>query len=341
MNMIIRFGFVINLVLLSMTSQVFANESKTPLRILHVPSYHMSWDWNKDQFQGFKDGVGDLNVEYQVVELDTKRASDPSVIEKKVAEAKALVKSWKPDLLYTNDDNAQKYFAQSYINTELPIVFSAVNRPPSNYGFVKAKNVTGVMEYEHFIPTINLLRSISKDVKRIAVIIDSDPTWKGVVARTKENLKKIPDLQVTDWILVNTYSDYKEIITSLQDTTDAIALLGIFNLKDEKGNDVDYKKVLKWTADNSQLPDFSYWESRVDEGTLCAVAVSGYQQGHLAGEMARKILFKGVSPNDIPISSSDKGEPMVSLARAQKLGLNLDVQILLNSTVKKIFAWDE
>lgn len=324
--------------LLFSSAAVAANK---PLRILHVMSYHQGWVWNVDQLQGFKDGMGDLDVEYKVVELDTKRASAPAAIAAKVEQAEAIIKNWQPDLLYTNDDNAQKYVAQNHVGTALPIVFSGVNRDPSEYNFLGAKNVTGVMEYEHVVPSINLLRSITKDVKRIAVIIDSDPTWKGVVARIRAELEHVPDIEVTDWILIRTLDEYKETIEVLQKRVDAIALLGIFNIKDESGEDVDYETILKWTAENSQLPDFSFWESRVDRGTLSAVAVSGYEQGYLAGEMARQILHDKVSPSAISVRPSDKGQPMLSLARAKDLGLEIDVQTLLDNTVKKRYVWDE
>lgn len=309
-----------------------------PFRILHVMSYHQDWKWNIEQLKGFKEGVGDLNVEYKVIDLDTKN-EDEKTIKLKVQKAKNEIKTWQPNLLYTNDDNAQEYVAQHYINTSMPIVFSAVNHDPAEYGFDKATNVTGVMEYEHFIPTINLLRSLSGDIKKIAVIIDKDPTWIGVSERIREKLKIYKDIEVTEWILVKDYADYKANIKSLQNKVDAIALLGIFNLNNDLESVVDYTEVLEWTAKNSQLPDFSFWESRVDSGTLCAVAVSGYEQGLLAGKMARDILKNGTSPSDIPLQSSEKGEPMFSLPRSKALGLQVDVQLLLNNTVKKNYSW--
>jgi len=313
----------------------------TPLKILHVMSYHQDWVWNSQQLQGFKDGVGDLNVEYKVVALDTKRNSSPVAIQKKAAFAKKIISDWQPDLLYTNDDHAQKYVAQPYVGSSMPIVFSAVNRDPAEYDFVGAKNVTGVMEHEHFIPSINFLRQVAGEIKRIAVIIDDDPTWHGVTARMRGSLKQIKDLEVTDWILVSDFTQYKQTITDLQSRVDAIALLGVFNIKDDKGQDINYEEILKWTAENSQLPDFSFWESRVDNGTLSAVAVSGYEQGYMAGEMARRILKEGVSPDAIKMTPSVKGEPMMSMARAQALGLKVDVQVLLGNSVKKKYSWDE
>jgi ABC-type uncharacterized transport system substrate-binding protein len=332
----------ISLVLIVCTAFPLATIAEEPsYRILHVMSYHQSWKWNSEQLKGFKDGVGDLNVEYKIIELDTKRQSDPEEIAQKVNDAENIIKEWQPNLLYTNDDNAQKYVAEPYVNSSLPIVFSGVNRDPSEYGFIGAKNVTGVMEYEHFLPTLNYLRKITPDIQKLAVIVDSDPTWKGVMSRMRANLKHTDGVEVTDWLLVRTLDDYKSSIKELQDKVDAIALLGVFNIKDSAGNDVNYEELLQWTAENSNLPDFSFWESRVDRGTLCVVAVSGYEQGLIAGQMARKILKDKVSPGSIGISQSTKGQPMLNITRAKALGIKVDVNLLLESTVKQGYAWNK
>lgn len=321
------------------TQSALAN-AKQPFRILHVMSYHQEWQWNIDQLQGFKDGLGELPVEYKIVELDTKHLSDPKQIQKRADQAHQIVKEWQPDLLYTNDDNAQHYFAKDYAHSKLPIVFSAVNQHPREYGLSGAQNVTGVMEYEHFIPTINLLRTLSGDINKIAVFIDKDPTWGGVKERMLASVNEIDNLEITEWVLVDTYAEYQQKVLSLQDKVDAIALLGIFNLKSKYGHSMGYKEVLKWTVEHSQIPDFSFWESRVKAGTLCAVAISGYEQGLIAGQMARKILVDKVPPSDIKVQASLKGEPMLNLKRAQDLGITIDVQTLLNNNVKSNYQWD-
>ena len=314
--------------------------SQKAFRILHVMSYHSSWSWPRDQLRGFKTALAGLDVEYEVVELDTKRNSDDASIRSKAESAERIIAQWKPDLLYANDDNAQKYVSKFHVGSPLPIVFSAVNQDPSEYGFRGAQNVTGVLEHEHFVPTIKLLRQIAPHVRRIAVIVDSDPTWQGVVERMRRDLSQIDNLEITELALVTTLDEFKRVVHEAQGKVDAIAMLGVFNIKDENGSDVDYEEIQKWMTKHSTLPDFSFWRTRVERGTLCAVAVSGYEQGHLAGEMARKILLDGVTPGAIPIQPSTKGQPLISLARARDLGLKIDVEVLLNAEALKDYDWE-
>jgi ABC-type uncharacterized transport system substrate-binding protein len=122
---------------------------------------------------------------------------------------------------------------------------------------------------------------------------------------------------------------------------DAIALLGIFTYKDQLGNNVPYTEVLKWTAENSNLPDFSFWKDRIAYGTLCTVTVSGYEQGLAAGKIARGVLDGGRAPSSYTMKPTVKGEPVISLARAKKLGIKVKTSVLLSAEVIEKFQWEK
>lgn len=339
------FTFIILLCLLFTYNGIASDSPAEPkgkkIKILHIMSYHYPWKWTEDQLNGFKFALKDVDIEYKIFQMDTKRKSDEAWKQKVANEAIELIKNWKPDLVYTNDDVAQKYVVTKFVNHEIPFVFSGVNADPAEYGFVGSKNITGVLEQEHFIASVNLLKKIDPRVKKIAVILDDGPTWPGVTRRMKSKLNQIQDVEFIRWEVIKTFSQYKDTITSLQNEVDAIALLGIFTYKGIDGKNVEYTDVLKWTAENSRLPDFSFWADRISYGTLCTVTVSGYEQGLAAGKMARKILIDGDRPNSIPMVPTLKGEPVVSLARANKLGLTLETEILLFSQVIDKFNWEK
>jgi ABC-type uncharacterized transport system substrate-binding protein len=310
-------------------------------KVLHVMSYHADWAWNVDQFDGFKDALHGLDVEYRVVEMDTKHRSSPAWMEQVGRETRELIDTWQPDLVYTNDDDAQEHVTRYYVNADMPFVFSAVNADPETYGFVEATNVTGVLEREHFVETVHLLKEVAPDVREVAVIVDDDAMWDPVVARMQEQQELLPEVTFVSWDVILTFEEYKQRMTELQETADAVGLIGIFHFKDAHGENVDYRDVLKWTAENSSLPDFTFWRDRISYGTLCAVTVSGYEQGLAAGNMARGILVGGRSPSSYAIEPSARGEPVVSLARARELGISLTSDTLLASDVVQEFAWQE
>jgi ABC-type uncharacterized transport system substrate-binding protein len=319
----------------------YAAKPQKTYKILHIMSYHSPWRWTDGQFEGFKAGLGDLPAEFRVFQMDTKRNSAPSAIAKKAAQARQLIETWKPDLVYTSDDDVQEYVVRHYLNTDLPFVFSGVNKDPATYGFRGSRNVTGVIEQEHFAESLKLLRTVAPGIRRIAVVFDDAPMWEPVMTRTRELLRQMPDVQIVAWDTIRTWTEYQRRIRAYQTTADAIALIGVFNFRDAQGRNVPYQQVLRWTADNSRLPDLGFYVDRVHYGTLAAVTVSEREQGLAAGRIARAILKYDRQPSSFPIQPTVKGNPVVSLARANKLGLKVKSSVLLSAEVISKFDWDE
>lgn len=309
-------------------------------KILHIMSYHSPWKWTDDQLAGFKEALKDVDVEYKVFQMDTKRNSSKESKEIVGSQARELIESWKPDLVYTNDDNAQEYVVKYYINHDTPFVFSGVNADPGEYGFDGSLNIAGIIEQEHFVESIELLKMGVPDIRKIAIVLDEGSTWPGVVRRMKAKLEQLPDIEIVSWDVIHSFAQYKQKIRSYQDNVDAIGLLGIFTFKDDFGDNVPYQEVLKWTADNSQLPDFSFWKDRISHGTLCTVTVSGYEQGLAAGKIAHGILVDGRTPASFAMVPTVKGEAVISLARANRLGISFKSSILLSAEIIESFSWN-
>lgn len=314
---------------------------KRAFRILHIMSYHSPWRWTDWQLEGFKSGLGDVPAEFKVFQMDSKRNSDPAQLEQKAREASALIEEWRPDLVYTTDDDVQAYVVRHYIDSDIPFVFSGVNKPPQTYGFEGSRNITGVLEQEHFVESVKLLQAIVPGVKRLAVVFDEAPMWPQVQQRMRDRLRQLPGVEFAFWDTIKTFEEYKHRIAEYQDKVDALALIGVFNFKDGNGRNVPYEDVLRWTAEHSRLPDFSYWIDRVHYGTLASMTVSEREQGLAAGRIARAILVDGRSPSSIPMTPTVKGAPVISLARANKLGIKVKSGLLLSTEVVQRFEWEK
>jgi len=312
-----------------------------PFKILHVMSYHAPYEWTDELLRGFQEALADVDAEYNVFQMQTDLKSDE---ESKLAAGKAareLFESYKPDLVYTTDDNAQKYFAKYYINNSVPFVFAAVNSNAKDYGYVGSTNIAGVQEQEHILPSINFITKIKPSIKKITVITDSDATWPRVIDRIKAISKDLKDITITIVDPISKFADFKKKMIELQKTTDAICYLGVFRFQDEKGNNVPLIDVQKWIVENSKVPDFSFWGDRVMKGVFCSVIVSGYEQGLAAGKIARGILIDKKKTSDYPFEPTVKGVPMINLARAKKIGVTIESEILLTANVIEKYEWDK
>lgn len=310
-------------------------------RILHIMSYHSPWRWTDRQFESFKDELKGVKATYEVFQMDTKHNSSPEQKQKKAQEALTLIEKWKPDLVYTTDDDAQEHVVRHYVNQPLPFVFSGVNNDPALYGFAGSSNVTGVLEHEHFVESVTLMRKMVPGARKIALVFDDAKMWDPVRVRIMNGMRKLPDMQIVASDTIRTFADYKIKMKEYEATADIVGTLGIFNLKDSEGKNVPYQEVQRWTAENIKVPDFAYWIDRVYFGTLGAMTVSEREQGRAAGRIARAILVDGKAPSSIAMVPTTKGMPVLSLARAKKLGLKLDSSVLLSSEVIQRFDWDQ
>jgi ABC-type uncharacterized transport system substrate-binding protein len=176
-------------------------------RILHIMSYHSPWRWTDRQFEAFKDELRGVKASYEVFQMDTKRNSSPEQKEKKALEARALIERWKPDLVYTTDDDAQEYVARHYVNQALPFVFSGVNNDPALYGFTGSRNVTGVLEHEHFVESVKLMRKMVPGARKIALVFDDARMWDPVRMRIMNGMRKLPDMQIVASDTIRTFAD--------------------------------------------------------------------------------------------------------------------------------------
>jgi ABC-type uncharacterized transport system substrate-binding protein len=307
--------------IMSMPQQAAAEPVRKQYKIFHVMSYHSPWEWTDRQLEGFKAALGDMNVEYSVMQMDTKRKSGEGWKQKISGEIREAINTFKPDLIFANDDDAQLYVAKYYVNSGFPIVFSAVNEDPAEYGFTDSKNVTGVLEKLHYVPTLRLLVKLVPDVKKIAMISDTGAMWPGMIEEMNRQRDQFSDIEVVSYDIIPTFEEFKQKVLDYQDKADALGFFGVFEFKDENGENVPMEDVLKWLQKNSNLPDFSFWEDRVFKGTLCSVSVSAYEQGYLAGVYARDILLGVKKPAELPVIATERGAPLVNMATAKRLGI--------------------
>ncbi len=310
------------------------------LKILHIMSYHLHWEWTDAQFAGFKDALRGTDVEYKVIQMDAKNKSSAEWLHKSGLEAQKLIDAWRPDLVYTSDDEALEYVAKRYAAASIPFVFSGVNKTLESYGLERSLNIAGVNEIEHFAQSAALFKKIVPGARKIAVVFDDDPLWAMVAKRMQDKADEIAEMEFVAWDTISTFAEYKRKMKEYESQVDGVCLVGIFNFKDENGENVNYRGVLKWTAENSRLPDFSFWIDRVYYGTLCVVSVSAYEQGLAAGRIARDILLNGRNPASFSLQATTKGEAGISLARAKALGLKIDSKTLLSAKVVNKFGWE-
>jgi ABC-type uncharacterized transport system substrate-binding protein len=298
-----------------MASQSIAN------KVLFIDSYHEGYPWSDGLTEGVHIAIGN-EAEIKIFRMDTKRFPGEADILKAASDAKALIETWKPDVVIAADDNASKYIIEPHYKTgTLPIVFCGINWDCSVYGF-PTDNICGMEEVGLVLPLIAQLKKYAKG-ERIGYL-----SCDNLTARSEaENYKKKFSLQLEE-AYVKTASDWQKAFIAMQDKVDILILDNNAGLAD-------------W--DDATMKTFVENHIKVPTGCILdwmtPYSLFGYtklatEQGEWAGQSALQII-KGKSPKEIGVTQNKQGNLFVNPTLAEKLGVKIPLSTLSKATLVK------
>ena len=299
--------------------------AESEARVLLIFSYHAEYAWHAEEARGVEEVLQREGVSYEKFYLDTKRQTSDEWKEQAAARATEKIEQYDPSLVIVFDDNACELVAKHYAGEALPFVFCGMNADPAEYGF-PATNVAGVLERPDFKGSVELLRVLVPNIEKVALITDASPSAEGF-AESLEDLS-LP-VEITAIYLTNDFDDWQAKVLELQSEVDAIGLFTYHTISRQgEEESMSPDDVLRWTLENSSLPEFATLDFTVEGGALCGVALSAYEQGKTAAEIAVRILA-GEKPSDIPFAIPQATRAMVNAARAAELGIEVSEDTLL------------
>jgi len=338
------------LVVISLCAIACSAES-SDLKILVVHSYHEDWGWNQDIQKGIIEGLSrqgyieEQDYQIKTFYMDTKATYvTPEQVEERGIKAIDLIRDYKPDLVFVNDDDALKYVAIAYIekypDENIPFVFSGTNLDPSIYAPINSLEkpggtTTGALERFPFHDAFSLGKSIVPQATRIVLMADPSSSSTFVVSAFKERyLDKVSDspLEIIGPIQVNTFDEWKAKIMEYQTEADLLGILTYHQLRDEEGNVVPAPEVVDWTVHNSDLPEIGILTFHAEDGFMAALGVSGYKTGIYIGILGGEILG-GTSPGDIAIIDPKVTDIAFNLERASMLEIKIPNDELIKADV--------
>ncbi|NQU72247.1 MAG: ABC transporter substrate-binding protein [Rhodospirillales bacterium] len=151
---------------LATSVSITADAQAANKKCLFVSSYHRGYQHADDVEQGLR-SVLKGKCDVRQFDMDTKRLKSEAMKQKQALEAKAIIESWKPDIVITADDNAAKYLIKPYYKDhKLPFVFCGLNWTAAEYGFPYS-NATGMIEVGPIIPMLERARKITGTMERV------------------------------------------------------------------------------------------------------------------------------------------------------------------------------
>ncbi|MDD2465620.1 MAG: ABC transporter substrate binding protein [Desulfobulbus sp.] len=302
-------------------------------RILVVHSYHQDQQEHVVEMdQGIAEALAGVDCQLRSFYMDSKRHISEDWKQAAGNKAKEIVAKYRPEVILTMDDNAQKYFAKDYAGQPGPpwFVFSGVNKEPAEYGF-PAVNVTGVLERPNVLESIQLLLKIQPQVKRLLIMADKSETTDPLIAYCKT--LQLP-VTVVAYEQPLTLPAWQATLEKYHDQIDAVGLyvLRTITRSPTDSTKVSEQELIQIINEAYHLPTVGFFDSAAESGVLCGVSVSMREQGLAAGRIAKAILASK-RPGDFEVRPTDQGRIQLNLHTAEHLGIQLPYGIIKRAEV--------
>ncbi|MFH0976580.1 MAG: PAS domain S-box protein [Spirochaetota bacterium] len=317
---IILAGFL----LLSLTLPLQAIPQKS-FKVIIIHSYNSGLSWTDSITEGIKTIFGQsgndirLSAEY----LDARRFVDPD--SRKRIESFLLFKlqNVNPDLVIIADNDALTFILNNRggLFPDVPVVFCGINNFHESI-IANRHGISGVIEKESVIETVNIAYKFNPKIKDIIVIgrtlVAADKLNKDTFKSSLHGLP--PDLRVIFWDDLSK-TELASRLKSLNDKS-VVFLNGL--IAEDTGRQMLFRETTKWVSRHSPVPVYSLWDVFFGHGIIGGQLISGHKQGEIAAELALRIL-RGENAGAIPIvNAKDANRYMFDYAQLKRFGISLD-----------------
>ncbi|MCA1994451.1 MAG: hypothetical protein LDL41_20755 [Coleofasciculus sp. S288] len=294
-------------------------------RVLILHSYATDFSWVNDINTGIERILANKPYSLRYHYMDTKRNPNQEFKEKAGKIARRIISEWDPNVIIAVDDNAQSMAAQYFANKpKMNIVFTGLNAEPEEYGYDSATNVTGILERIpfDFLKEV-FLQVLPPDHRKIVHYSDDSETSDAIHTEIESFIWD--PIELVEHRQIETFDEWKNAINNANQKADFILITHYHTIRRSATENavVSPEEVMKWTIENSTLPDIGCWGFHVQDGGMLAFGVSPYEEGEEAAKMAVEIIEKRVQPKQIPIKTSNLFVVYMRESRLKKFGIEL------------------
>ncbi|MEE5988860.1 ABC transporter substrate-binding protein [Ligilactobacillus equi] len=215
--------------------------------------------------------------------------------------------------------------AQSLANVagNTPVIMGAIS-DPVKANLVKSLshpggNVTGVQHVEPVKKQVQMIKSLSPDIKTMGVIYTSSDDASTGEAKEFMHYAKEAGIKTQAYTVTST-NDINQVADTM-----VSKVQGVYVPTDN--TIASGMSTLIKTTDTAKIPVYAAADTMVKNGAVGTFSISQYQMGVLTGKIAAQVL-KGKKPADIPVQHTEKGVYSINLKVAQKLGISIPEDIL-------------
>ena len=228
------------------------------------------------------------------------------------------------DLIYAIATNAAQAAFNATEVSQIPVVFNAVT-DPVDAGIVKSltssgNHVTGVSDAAPLLKQLELIKEILPNATKIGLLYNlGEPNGK---IQVEQVAALAPSLGLEAIVLgVSSSNEISAAASQLASQVDAM-----YNITDNMIAEATALIVDK--ANEQNIPVFGAEDGPLDQGLLAVDGLSYFKLGVQAGSLIQEILFNGVAPSALPITTAQDTELKVQLDIAQDLNITIPESVL-------------
>lgn len=285
----------------------------TQKRVLVLHSYDPSYSWTRDVNIGLQRML-DVYPEWLVRwhYMDLKRRPWPEAREAAAAQARRVIGEFKPDVVIAIDDDAQSLVGRHFINhPRIKWVFAGVNGGVEDYGFVGAKNITGVFERKQLAAVRDAILAghvksrHANGSRNLRIMHLGDQSHSVQLDDGSIRTFDWQPLQYVGSKLVRTYTQWQAAVLAAGEEADALFISNyrrlvrydckidttVENCVDD-ARLVPPREVVAWTEINASVPLIGGNGFYVEDGGMFALGPSGFEQGGEAVRLAVQLIVQ-------------------------------------------------
>ncbi len=273
-----------------------------------------------DARRGFEDGLKELGLN---VEIDYQNAQGDIPTSLSIAEK--FVRD-DVNLIYAIATSAAQTAKQS--TTEIPILFSAITDPVAaelvNTMEKPGGNITGTSDESPIAKQLQIFKDLDENIKRIGIIFNTNEENSHTQVKMAKEIAEELGLEIIDKG-ISTISDIPQTVDSIIKSVD-----GIYTITDNmvaSGINIVSEKAIQ-----NKIITVGAEDSHVKGGILISDGISYYELGKQTAEMAKKILFDGKSPEDIPSSTLTNTQKFFNINTLRELEVNIENKVFNDAT---------
>lgn len=284
--------------------------------VLFIDSYHEGYFWSDSIRKAATKVLAEKGMTVTPLYMDTKRNTSEAFKKKAGIAVRDHIEANTYDLVIAADDNASQYVVMPfYKNANLPVVFCGVNWDASVYGYPYS-NATGMVEISPIQLALKHLQPLANG-SRIAILLSDHTTGR----KNLESFKQVLNMTFVGEALVSTFEDWKQAFLDLQETADMLLLSAPGGI-----SGWDFADAEAFVLSNARIP-IGTDEPEYKRLALLGVAKIPEEHGEYAAALAFKIL-QGALPSEFPVVQSKRGDLVLNMKIAQKLGVRFPFNLM-------------